>query len=570
MDMLKIPHILYFCLYLLFVLTVRAENVNQKFIFSALIENDEISNIGVVNDIIGVLTLQEYGILGAGTRTAVIEGGTFWKDHIGFENSTIGEQFIPTSLNDGDFISEHMTFCASIIGGHGPIDEDGNISLLTLGIAPKTEICSGSTGTATSTNIQYYYSTYKHFFEVSPVDVISTSSSPIISKTEIAQPLYQALIDAFACRNTKTTFVAAAGNDGPDDNTICHVGLNYNGITVGALTDPISFDSVADFSSRGASDFYNPKTDKTLTNVRAGIDILAPGDNIAVALYDSSDTTNTDTYTIASGTSFAAPIVAGTVSLLVSLSKEFEADASMIEKGWSADARDSRVIKAVLLNSATKIDGWDNGQAKHDSVEIAVEKNASYSMKQTYENVIVTSQSLDYASGAGALNAEKALEQYIDFSSGGWILDDVALYDYDLWSIGEIEAGDTLTATLVWMIQNSIIETETAAEDGTISTELSDIDLNTFADLNLEIWRKDDNGLTAVALSNSIYNNVEHLHILIEESGDYYIRVFFEDIVYGDTDSETYALAFSIVPEPAIMATILGLFALCFCLRNRK
>jgi len=54
-------------------------------------------------------------------------------------------------------------------------------------------------------------------------------------------------------------------------------------------------------------------------------------------------------------------------------------------------------VRAVLLNSATKVQGWDNGQATDA------------------RGVIRTSQALDASTGTGALNLHRALRQY----SGG-------------------------------------------------------------------------------------------------------------------------------------------------------
>ena len=52
------------------------------------------------------------------------------------------------------------------------------------------------------------------------------------------------------------------------------------------------------------------------------------------------------------------------------------------------NSRDARVIKAVLMNSADKIPGWNNGEIPHPNGFGGVR----------------TTQSLDYNSGAGAMN----------------------------------------------------------------------------------------------------------------------------------------------------------------------
>jgi len=53
----------------------------------------------------------------------------------------------------------------------------------------------------------------------------------------------------------------------------------------------------------------------------------------------------------------------------------------------------SEVIKAVLMNSADKLSGWDNGQ-------------------HIVDGVITTTQALDWAMGAGRMNLNEAFSQY--------------------------------------------------------------------------------------------------------------------------------------------------------------
>ena len=68
-----------------------------------------------------------------------------------------------------------------------------------------------------------------------------------------------------------------------------------------------------------------------------------------------------DSYTLGlNGSSLAAPMVTGGVALLASASYNTSLSSN-------ADSRDGRVVKAVLLNSAQKTSGWDNGQTSFGS-----------------------------------------------------------------------------------------------------------------------------------------------------------------------------------------------------------
>ena len=545
-----------------------ATNLAEKFVMSFVIENEDIANADVVNSIIGANSFYESGVYGQGVKVAVMESGSIWSEHTFFENAILGEEYTPDDIENS--ISVHKTACAGIIGGLGP-EVDGNYYSVSFGIAPQVEICSGITGDGTYVYASAFYKSYKHFFETNQVDVVSTSESPI-PEGEVSEPIYQSMVDAFASANSKTTFVAAAGNDGPAENTICHLALSYNGISVGAMGNANTFDKIADFSSRAPSDFYNPLTKEIVRSVRAGIDICAPGENIGVAYYNK-DSSETDIVAIASGTSFSAPIVAGVVALLASTSKTLEADENAVANGWSANARDSRVVKAVLLNSADKPSDWDNGQHKEDVSFINSDDNGNMTI-DTFKDVIVTTQSLDYVYGAGMLNADKALLQYINLSQKRMLdLNTVDLNSSVFYNLGELSQGEVLTATVAWMVQNSFsaemtVESEANSDssDSLLETEQSNIpdtEFLAFADLNLELWFADGETLSAVALSNSEYNNVEHLYLDIAQNGNYYLRVVFNDVIYGETQTETYAIAWDIVvPEPATFASLTGLLIL--------
>ena len=150
-------------------------------------------------------------------------------------------------------------------------------------------------------------------------------------------------IDALARAYTHTTIVVAAGNypNPPTPaNTVGGPASGYNVIAVGTtqtVNTVSDFTQVADFSARGPNDYYDP-VHGTVTGVRAAVDIVAPGTTLAAAFYGGQSGGNgptlpnpdpanlaTDLYSYPlAGTSFAAPIVSGAVSLLDSTSKAIE------------------------------------------------------------------------------------------------------------------------------------------------------------------------------------------------------------------------------------------------------
>ncbi|GAA5443419.1 hypothetical protein Misp06_01595 [Microbulbifer sp. NBRC 101763] len=120
--------------------------------------------------------------------------------------------------------------------------------------------------------------------------------------------------------------VAAAGNDGPFLNSIGSPGSAEEIVTVGAVDGA---GNLADFSSRG---MFGTSLDLSSNSVKP--EMLAPGVDITSANLGGGFQTG-------SGTSFAAPHVAGAAALLRQLHPELT----------------SAEIKALLVNRASQVDG---------------------------------------------------------------------------------------------------------------------------------------------------------------------------------------------------------------------
>lgn len=126
--------------------------------------------------------------------------------------------------------------------------------------------------------------------------------------------------------------VSAAGNSGPESETIMSPGASRKIITVGSFeVDDNGYIRVSDFSSRGpAFGFYKP-------------DMVVPGVNIiSTNIFNITK----EFYTSMTGTSVSAPIVAGIASLLLKINPNYSPNQ----------------IKYMLLKSCLKINGDRNSE----------------------------------------------------------------------------------------------------------------------------------------------------------------------------------------------------------------
>ncbi len=522
-----------------------------------------------VNVDVGAGVFYNSGFYGGSTVIGNIEAGYIWDSHEVFNRSGLGlgpavERKVAGTGVAGEY-DFHATMVGHVLAGTGYVAASGTVpagySSIGMGMAPRARLWSGAIATAYSTSTSSIGSfettpastipVFRQFFQGisgTACDVINSSFGGYDPTATEPESL---AIDALAVQNPNVTFVAAAGNG--DVDPVSAPGDIYNGITVGSVGGT-NFRTPSDFSSRGAVDFYNPATNATLTGVRAAVDIAAPGEQGFLAAYlgptgglgpfpqYTQNPSPTDRYFVnMDGTSFASPTVAGGVALMK--------DAAKNSWWMPQTALDARVVKAVLMATSAQTDGWNNGQA-------------------TTGGVLRTTQALDYATGAGALDLDAAGRTYIlgdirDLSgtAGGAI----GANGWDLGSIGVGSHADyTFSATLA-----APTELQVALDwfaDGTFTQATDTGTRSAFANLDLQVWSVVNGAFdTLVAESSSLYNNAEFLRFTLPGAGLYGLRVSLPSMVYdvGATPvtAETYGLAWKtvIVPEPsALVVAVCG------------
>jgi len=525
-----------------------------------------------INILVGAGTFYDAGYFGQRTTTANVEAGFVWGGHEVFDRTGLSEPSSPAlSYSDASATGEydfHATMVGHVLAGTG-LQSDGSLSLVGAGMAPLATLWSGAIATSFDhTDIgsfeisdASFLTPYQAFFTGAlgtKPDVIN-SSWGFDDAAGVAKE--NRILTALAGANPTVAFVRSAGNGG----ATAAPGVGYNGIVVGSLggySDPQPYLRPSTFSSSAAADFYNPATGQTLSGVRAAVDIAAPGEDLFLAAYlgDSGSLAGTqyvqapsptDLYFVnMAGTSFSAPIVAGGVSLLK--------DVSYVYFPGQDASRDTRVIKSVLQAGAMKTTGWDNGQ-------------------HLVNDVLTTTQSLDYASGAGRMDLDKSAAIYVGGTTDvpgtgggtiqplGWDSGSVALGAHNDYFFNLATPSDEeLTVSLNWFVNEDFDAASGLPSSGS------------FANLDLGVWTVVNGVFTQeIASSQSLYNTSEFLRLSLASGGTYGLRVSFSGVVYdipGTLQNETYGLAWSLtaVPEPAAWGFAPGLLLVAILWRRRK
>ncbi|MDE6583429.1 MAG: S8 family peptidase [Clostridia bacterium] len=266
---------------------------------------DYISSLSYVDSLMylskKILAVDKTKHCGEGVGVAFIDTGL--NPHCDFligKNRVVGfKDFIN---NKKDFYDDngHGTFVAGVCSGSGALS-----GFKYSGVAPKTNVFSlkalNGQGEATANKIldamEWVFDNHKK--QNIKVVCMSFGSEPLGSNDPI-------MLGAEALWKSGVVVVAAAGNSGPEFQTIKSPGISPYIITVGGIDDnrynKASFDKqffeMAEFSSRGPA----------LKNVKP--DVVAPSvDIISCGIGDF--------YTTLSGTSVATPMIAGLCCLLL-------------------------------------------------------------------------------------------------------------------------------------------------------------------------------------------------------------------------------------------------------------
>jgi hypothetical protein len=318
-------------------------------------------------------------------------------------------------------------------------------------------------------------------------------------------------------------FVASIGNGLNASDPSFYPGAGPNVIGVGVVSSVNAGDPATKLSQFALA--YPEESSAGPTgDGRCKPDVIAPG-NCLVA-EEGADRGYAMT---GDWSSFSTPVAAGIVGLLMQTARQ-DAELSPVlsPEGGSC------LLKAILMNSATKLPYWHKGRLSvEDDHEVP----------------------LDYVQGAGMVDAVHAHQLLTagrskpgDISAEGWDLNEVhqglALQQVYRIVVGE-PTQKTLTATLVWNRHYG---------QAYPFKHLSDID----SDLRLDVWAIDPanpaNPVKLLDYCDSKVDNVEHVYIrTLPGYTVYEIVVSYSDLNAKPASpaGERYALAWSIETKQA-------------------
>ena len=363
---------------------------------------------------------QQLGYDGAGIGVAVIDSGIVnWHDDLADPSSPTTqrvERFVDFVTGRTDPYDDygHGTHVAGIIAGNGADSSGAN-----SGIAPRALL------------VVLKVLDHKGRGRIS--DVIAAIDYAVAHKSEFGIRIINMSIGAGVYESYDTDMltqaaqraveagivvVAAAGNHGRnDDGEVQHGAISAPGnapwvITVGASshmgTDSRTDDAVATFSSRGPTAYdFAAKPDLVAPGV--GIySLSSPGSTLYERWQDylipGSESAPYMPYMSLSGTSQAAPVVAGTVALMLQANPSLTPNA----------------VKAILQYTAERYNGYSylaQGAGfvnARGAVDLALALNAppplpsaaEWSRQIVWGNELVQSPDLTAATGAWATNVE--------------------------------------------------------------------------------------------------------------------------------------------------------------------
>lgn len=264
-----------------------------------------------------------FGVTGRGIGVAIVDSGVYAHPDLGnrivaaidFTSATPTVSNIPLTDQGG-----HGTHVAGLVAGDGT-RSGGSYT----GVAPNANIvdvrvidANGNSNVSMILRGLQWILTNRNTYNIKVVN-LSLGATPTGSyKSDVMATAAEVLTFA------GISVVVAAGNTGPGPSTITTPGTDPYVITVGALDDngtpTLADDLMATFSSRGRTAFDSISKPDLVAPGRRMVSLRSPGSTLDTQ-FPTRDVTApgalTPEYFMLSGTSMAAPVVAGAIALML-------------------------------------------------------------------------------------------------------------------------------------------------------------------------------------------------------------------------------------------------------------
>ena len=367
--------------------------------FSGTIDYGRMAVLGLTS------STQAFPYDGTGVGVAVIDSGiSHTADLTGTSGQNIivySQSFVPGDTPTDDKFG-HGTHVAGIIAGNGKQSTGGNFDYSIRGIAPNVRLVNlrvlDDNGVGSDSTV---IAAIQRAIQLKPtynIRVINLSVGRPVSTNYASDQLCQAVEQAW---NAGIVVVVAAGNGGRDNSqgtngygTITAPGNDPFVITVGAMntvgTLSRADDKIASYSSKGPTLFdHIVKPDLvapgnrifSLEDVPGSFINAHPENEVPVYIYSTSSGAAAKAYYQMSGTSMAAPMVAGAAALMLQKDPTLGPDT----------------VKARLMKTAQKLQAIHTSATDPVTGVTYISENDIFTVGAGYLDVVAALASSDVA-----------------------------------------------------------------------------------------------------------------------------------------------------------------------------